>query len=52
MADCKTACPNFAGFCYKNAWHWYVLVVTIPFAVRGIGFILHLADGVGTKVAQ
>jgi len=42
MAECKTSCPNFACFCYKNAWHWYALSATLPFAAKGLDFVLHL----------
>ena len=41
FTSCPVAsCPNFAGFCYKNLWHWVVLVAAIPFVVAGVKYLL------------
>lgn len=49
MADTKiNACPvkTACGFCHKNLWHWYVLVATLPFFVKGVKFLLNFAQSV------
>ena len=55
MADTKTnACPvkTACGFCYKNLWHWYVLVATLPFFVKGAKFVANFVQSVTTQVTQ
>lgn len=55
MADTKTnACPvkTACGFCYKNLWHWYVLVATLPFFVKGVKFVVNFLQSVTTQVTQ
>jgi hypothetical protein len=55
MADIKTnTCPvkNTCGFCYKNLWHWYVLVATLPFFVKGVKFVANFLQSVTNPVAQ
>lgn len=51
MADTKSSCP-IAGFCYKNLWHWYALIATLPFFVKGINFVLQFGQNLGNKAAQ
>jgi len=55
MADTKTnTCPvkTACGFCYKNLWHWYVLVATLPFFVKGVKFLLNFAQSATPQVTQ
>jgi hypothetical protein len=55
MADIKTnACPvkSACGFCYKNLWHWYVLVATLPFFAKGVKFVANFLQSVTNQVAQ
>jgi hypothetical protein len=54
MADSKSAsCPvSSCSFCYKNPRHWYVLVATLPFFVKGVQFLMELVRSVSDKVTQ
>ena len=39
-----TACPmksSCCGFCYKNLWHWIVLVAALPYIVNGVKFVMN-----------
>lgn len=50
MADTKTtnSCPmkSSCAFCYKNPRHWYVLVATLPFFVKGVQFLVNFVQSV------
>lgn len=52
MADNKSVCPvkPSCGFCYKNLWHWYLLVATLPFFVKGVQFVLNFAQGMTANI--
>lgn len=54
MADTKnTTCPvKFCGFCYKNLWHWYALVATLPFFVKGVRFLAGFVQSGADRLAQ
>jgi hypothetical protein len=54
MADIKSNCcltKSTYGFCYKNLWHWYVFVATLPFFVGGVKFLVNFLQSVGSPAA-
>lgn len=51
MADSKCPVSNCVGFCWKNVWHWVVLLALLPFAFKGAKAVVHVVAG-GTNAAQ
>ena len=44
MAQVKTS--PFSSFCWKNVWHWVVLLALLPFALQGVKTVVNAVTGV------
>ena len=45
MVTSKCPVSNCVGFCWKNVWHWVVLLALLPFALRGVGAVANIVSG-------
>lgn len=46
MAESKCPVSNCVGFCWKNVWHWVVLLALLPFALRGVSAVVKTVGSV------
>lgn len=46
MVNGKCPVSNCVGFCWKNVWHWVVLLALLPFALQGAKAVVNAVTGV------
>ena len=46
MVNSKCPVSNCVGFCWKNVWHWVVLLALLPFALQGVKAVVGTVSGV------
>jgi hypothetical protein len=53
MVTSKCPVSNCVGFCWKNVWHWVVLLALLPFALQGVKAVVGAVSGVaGVTIAE